>query len=466
MSARQTEAALVAAGAGQPPQASALPAPTGNNALVNTPLPQSGPGFYSTVAAGRRFGQAAAIQVLQAIAKGWQQAHPQGPRIGIGDLSHQGGGPMSKHKSHQTGLDVDIRLPRNDGREAPSHIRDAAYSRALTQDLVNRILNNGILRVEYIFFNDRAVSGVNSKTGHDNHLHVRFFPPSASAPAPTPVSGGLVGVPAAPGTRGSRAGMPPIEGPYKGVTGQHCSNGRSKCWFRHTFDIIDEDAPWNDPANRSPANYAAALDYLNVDNPGNVRFWPAGGKTYCNIYAHDATRMMWASIPHWIRDASQPNGWNELGANATYKWMLANSRGIGWVHIDERMCRWIREQADRQQSLDPPDPTIPAQIGAAGARLSAVSPPSPDLFAQPGYVAQQFANLGLPVVIVWRNPKPGRSGHMAMVRPESPNARGLLKSGVFYPRSAQAGARNFRNEPASWIGSNYTAKGVMFYVHA
>lgn len=180
----QTERALIAAGAGQPPQTTTSTPARGTNVSVNTPLSQNGPGFYSYVSSGRRYGQVQTIQALQAIGRAWQQTHSSGPRIGIGDISFLGGGEMPPHKSHQTGLDVDIRPMRSDGREGPVRYQDAAYSRVLTQELVDRIINNGILHVQYILFNDPNVRSVRRQPGHDNHLHIRFYPPSASSSNP------------------------------------------------------------------------------------------------------------------------------------------------------------------------------------------------------------------------------------------------------------------------------------------
>jgi peptidoglycan hydrolase-like protein with peptidoglycan-binding domain len=173
----QTERALVAAGAGPPPSGGATPSGPEPSAPVSTALPASGPGFCSTVGSNRRYGIAPTIRALRAIGASWQQVFPSGPHIGIGDISFRGGGAMPPHKSHDKGLDVDIRLPRKDGREAPSRYQDPSYSRALTQDLVNRIIDNGVLRVRYIFFNDPAVTSVRPWPGHDNHLHVRFYAP-------------------------------------------------------------------------------------------------------------------------------------------------------------------------------------------------------------------------------------------------------------------------------------------------
>jgi len=169
-----TEAALVRAGAGSPPGASTgTPSTSGG---INTALPASGAGFYSYTSASKRYGLAKTIQAIQAVGAVWQRAHPGGPRLGIGDISLQGGGYMSPHSSHQKGIDVDIRPVTNNGRDEPTTIYSSNYSRALTQELVNRLRSNGVATVYSILFNDRQVTGVSPWEGHDNHLHVRFVP--------------------------------------------------------------------------------------------------------------------------------------------------------------------------------------------------------------------------------------------------------------------------------------------------
>lgn len=181
----QTEQALVTVTGTRPPTTSGAPASSGPSLSINTPLPESGPGFraYQRNQA-RRYGLPETIQALQSIAAAWQVAHPGGPRIEIGDLSFQGGGPMPPHKSHQRGVDIDIRLIRNDGREGGTTFRAANYSRSLTQELVNLIRANGLLTVKYIFFNDPGVRGVTDQSGHDNHLHVRFCSPGETGCRP------------------------------------------------------------------------------------------------------------------------------------------------------------------------------------------------------------------------------------------------------------------------------------------
>jgi len=151
---------------------------------VSTQLPPDGPGFYAyaTRRPHHRFGLPETIRALQVVATGWARAHPRGPRLGIGGLSLRGGGPIWGHCSHQCGIDVDLRPLRPDGLEG--HVRwddPPAYSRALTQELVDRIRHNGVLRVQFVFFNDPALRGVRRQANHDDHLHGRFLPPDDTA---------------------------------------------------------------------------------------------------------------------------------------------------------------------------------------------------------------------------------------------------------------------------------------------
>jgi hypothetical protein len=144
---------------------------------VRVQLPPSGPGYYTYRERPlHRFGRPETIRALQAVGAAWVRTHPRGPRIGIADLSLRGGGPIAGHASHQCGVDVDIRLMRNDGRELDVTCSDPAYSQQLTQELVNLIRKTG--PVQSIFFNDPRVRGVTWQPNHHNHLHVRFRHPS------------------------------------------------------------------------------------------------------------------------------------------------------------------------------------------------------------------------------------------------------------------------------------------------
>lgn len=137
------------------------------------PLGSAGPGWYryETINRDGAWGTAHTVATVEAVARQWHQAG-HAVRLGIGDISLPHGGPIPGHRSHQRGVDVDIRVVRNDGREAPVKYWDSAYSRSRTQELVNRLLATG--EVDVIFFNDPHVEGVRPWPNHDHHMHVRF----------------------------------------------------------------------------------------------------------------------------------------------------------------------------------------------------------------------------------------------------------------------------------------------------
>jgi murein endopeptidase len=124
----------------------------------------------------RRYGTDRLVRTLLDVLGEFQDAHPDAPRVGIGDLSRPGGGNfLPLHASHQNGLDVDVYYPRLDRRErAP--MRPAQIDRALAQDLVDRFVDAG---AQYVFVGFRTgLRGprrvVQAIPYHDNHLHVRL----------------------------------------------------------------------------------------------------------------------------------------------------------------------------------------------------------------------------------------------------------------------------------------------------
>jgi murein endopeptidase len=152
-------------------------------------LPAEGPTFFtwdpvlrrSPNRAWRRFGTDRLVRVVLTVAREHRAAHPDAPRMAIGDLSRPHGGDFGPqfgyigHASHQNGLDVDVYYPRADGRErAP---RDASeIDRRLSQELVDRFVAAG---AEVVFVGPntglRGPPGrVEALVHHDNHLHVRL----------------------------------------------------------------------------------------------------------------------------------------------------------------------------------------------------------------------------------------------------------------------------------------------------
>jgi murein endopeptidase len=126
--------------------------------------------------AWRRWGTDHLVRLVLRVVREYAAAHPNAPRVGIGDLSRPHGGPFGpKHASHQNGLDVDVYYPRLDRRERPPRGVEQ-IDRRLAQDLVDRFVRAG---AEIVYVG--PLTGFTGPPGvvqvlwnHDNHLHARF----------------------------------------------------------------------------------------------------------------------------------------------------------------------------------------------------------------------------------------------------------------------------------------------------
>jgi hypothetical protein len=133
--------------------------------------------------AWRRHGTDRLVEVLLRVAEEHAAAHPDTPRLVVGDLSRPHGGKFGQeyggdgHRSHQNGLDADVYYPRRDGQERiPTRV--AQIDRRLAQELVDRFVRAG---AQYVFVGPgtglRGPSKVVMTLGnHDDHLHVRIRP--------------------------------------------------------------------------------------------------------------------------------------------------------------------------------------------------------------------------------------------------------------------------------------------------
>ena len=170
----------------------ALGTPNGGRLADGVRLPSSGVGFYTYDPAEDvvpnkewlRYGTDMLVREVLALGEWWAARYPEEARLGVGDLSlPEGGlfgGPGVGHQSHQNGLDVDIRLPRADRREARSN--PANYSRELTQALTDRLIAQGATLV--LIGPNLDITGpagvVVRWPNHDGHLHVRFPDPDGA----------------------------------------------------------------------------------------------------------------------------------------------------------------------------------------------------------------------------------------------------------------------------------------------
>ncbi|HUG64272.1 MAG TPA: penicillin-insensitive murein endopeptidase [Gaiellaceae bacterium] len=127
----------------------------------------------------RLFGNDEVIRKLLRVMTAYRQASPGAPRVVVGDISFRGGGPMELHRSHQSGLDVDVYYPRRDGTlRAPT--TTGQVDRELTQALLDAFLAVGVEKIFVGYATDLRGPGavVVPYPNHEDHMHVRFRRPA------------------------------------------------------------------------------------------------------------------------------------------------------------------------------------------------------------------------------------------------------------------------------------------------
>jgi murein endopeptidase len=167
-------------------RARSLGLPFGGSLLDGTQLPIEGlnwvtwnPVTDSVPNRPRRlYGNERTIRTIVSVTEAYRAANPGAPRVVIGDISREGGGPMTdEHVSHQNGLDVDVYFPRSDGALRAPRTPDQ-IDRRLAQDLLDRFVAAGAQMV-FVGYSTglRGPAGVVMPyPGHENHMHVRFPP--------------------------------------------------------------------------------------------------------------------------------------------------------------------------------------------------------------------------------------------------------------------------------------------------
>jgi hypothetical protein len=151
--------------------------------IDGTQLPVEGPDWVTwnpntdsvPNAASRLYGNERTIRKTISVIEDYRAANPGAPRVVVGDISFEGGGPMDAHVSHQNGLDVDIYYPRRDGALREPRSPDQ-IDRRLAQDLLDRFLAAGakVVFVGYHTGLHGPEDVVVPYPKHENHMHVRF----------------------------------------------------------------------------------------------------------------------------------------------------------------------------------------------------------------------------------------------------------------------------------------------------
>jgi murein endopeptidase len=129
----------------------------------------------------RRWGTTKLVTTTEIVLRQYRDAHPDAPRVLVGDLSRRHGGFFGRrygglgHQSHQNGLDVDVYYPRADGLERAA-LRPEQVDRVLAQDLIDRFVDAGAVKVyvgPHVRLSGRR-SVVTPLVYQDDHLHVRL----------------------------------------------------------------------------------------------------------------------------------------------------------------------------------------------------------------------------------------------------------------------------------------------------
>jgi murein endopeptidase len=175
--------------------------------LLNAVQMPEGEG-YDLVDAAHSWGTLETIVTLSLVLERLHREDPSAPVLQVGQLSSERGGWLKRHKSHQTGRDVDLGLFYLDGVHWYAKATASNLDVARTFKLVSMLVDTEL--VEYVFadrsiiqmlrehaqslgtsaqqqqrlFYDRAASpdgAVRHAWGHSTHLHVRFKSPRAEA---------------------------------------------------------------------------------------------------------------------------------------------------------------------------------------------------------------------------------------------------------------------------------------------
>lgn len=103
------------------------------------------------------------------VAREWMMM--DGRRFGVGDISLAHGVRTPDHGGHKTGLNVDVRPLRKDGREEPVTWHQAdLYDQDGTRRLIH--LFRTFAPVVKVIFNDPGIPCCSRAKKHDNHFHV------------------------------------------------------------------------------------------------------------------------------------------------------------------------------------------------------------------------------------------------------------------------------------------------------
>lgn len=161
---------------------------------------------YTIKRAHNVYGTPRTIKLIGKVIDKYQRRVPGGPKLRIGDISKDGGGPMTGHLSHQEGRDIDIGLVLQGDLADHLHFSGATEENidlARTWTLIEEFILTGEVRAIYLDYEVQRLLYEHAKSvgvpkatldeyfqyprgsgrnhgiirhwrGHRNHIHVRF----------------------------------------------------------------------------------------------------------------------------------------------------------------------------------------------------------------------------------------------------------------------------------------------------
>lgn len=149
------------------------PAPRDSRGFFMLPQGYEGGGYYvygTPDKGAAQYAHPAMMSLILSVAGRW--SHQDWRKFGVGNLSLADGVLFDDHKSHRSGLEVDVRPIRKDGKKENCFRGEMQYDFEATKYLITSFILSG--RIKTIYFNDLNIPGVTYRSRHDNHFHVEL----------------------------------------------------------------------------------------------------------------------------------------------------------------------------------------------------------------------------------------------------------------------------------------------------
>lgn len=122
---------------------------------------------------GGQYAHPALMTMLLFVEREWAAVDRR--KFGVGNISLTNGMRYEKHETHRSGLEVDVRPLRKDGRnDQVFWYQHDLYDHDATAKLV--ALFHAYPGVRTILFNDTSIPFVKPFKNHDHHFHVHLRP--------------------------------------------------------------------------------------------------------------------------------------------------------------------------------------------------------------------------------------------------------------------------------------------------